>query len=100
MATYALTLHGISKNNPLVIKIEATEENEKELAFLVSFSKMKDSVDELQRVYSNAGYHWSVGDASGTDSLLIEQKFSERLSRFLKPKLQLISAEEPQEEQE
>lgn len=99
MATYALTLHGISKNNPLVIKIEATEENEKELAFLASFSKMKDSVDELERVYSNAGYYWSVGDASGTDPLLIEQKFSERLSQFLKPKLQLISAEEPREEQ-
>lgn len=100
MATYALTLHGISENPPLMITIEADDENQKELEFLTSFSEILDSAYKLQSKYSKAGYHWGVGDVSGVEPEIIKEKFYEKIGRFLEPKLELISSEDPKEEQE
>lgn len=102
MASYELTLHGISEE-PFKITFKANRENAEDLDTLNQFSEIVDRALKLQSKYNGFGYFDGMDKTFGVNPCEMREKLYREYIRLLSPEIKLVSPgviNDKQEEQD
>lgn len=102
MASYELTLHGISEK-PFKITFKANRENADVLDNLNQFSEIVDKALKLQSTYNSFGYFNGMDKALGVNPYEMREKLYREYIRLLSPEIKMVSPgviNDKQEEQD
>ena len=102
MASYELTLHGISEK-PFKITIKANRENADFLDALNQFTEIVDRALKLQSTYNGFRYFNGVDKTFGVNPYEMREKLYREYIKLLRPEIKLVSSgviNDKQEEQD
>lgn len=102
MASYELTLHGISEK-PFKITFKANRENADALETLNQFSEIVEKALKLQSKYNGFGYLDGMDKTFGVNPYEMKEKLSREYIKLLRPEIKLVSSgviNDKQEEQD
>lgn len=102
MASYELTLHGIS-SKPFKITFKANRENADALDILKQFSEIVEKALKLQNKYNGFGYINGMDKSFGVNPYEMREKLYREYIKLLRPEIKLVSSDvinDKQEEQD
>lgn len=102
MASYELTLHGISEK-PFKITFKANRENADVLDALNQFTEIVDRALKLQSTYNGFRYFNGVDKTFGVNPYEMREKLYREYIKLLRPEIKLVSSgviNDKQEEQD